>query len=64
MVDCLPVFIDILGLPTIWVPHSDGGCSQHTPDEHFLCSIAREGLRLMTGLFWDLAEDPPNDGMA
>jgi len=49
-------FCDILGLPTIWVPHSYGGCSQHAPDEHLLASLAREGLRLMTGLFWDLAE--------
>ncbi len=53
-------FSDILGLPTIWVPHSYGGCSQHAPDEHLLAPIAREGLRLMTGLFWDLAEHPPN----
>ena len=53
-------FTDILGLPTIWVPHSYGGCSQHAPNEHLLAPIAREGLRLMTGLFWDLAEHPPN----
>lgn len=57
-------FSDILGLPTIWVPHSYGGCSQHAPDEHLLAPIAREGLRLMTGLFWDLAEHPPNEGTA
>jgi len=50
-------FSDILGLPTIWVPHSYGGCSQHAPDEHLLAPLAREGLRLMTGLFWDLAEE-------
>ncbi|MEA3359772.1 MAG: M20 family metallopeptidase [Thermodesulfobacteriota bacterium] len=54
-------FTDILGLPTIWVPHSYGGCSQHAPNEHLLAPIAREGLRLMTGLFWDLAENPPID---
>ena len=53
-------FSDILSLPTIWVPHSYGGCSQHAPNEHLLAPIAREGLRLMTGLFWDLAEHPPN----
>jgi acetylornithine deacetylase/succinyl-diaminopimelate desuccinylase-like protein len=49
-------FADILGLPTIWVPHSYAGCSQHAPDEHVLAPILREGLQMMTGLFWDLAE--------
>lgn len=48
------VFADILGLPTIWVPHSYASCSQHAPNEHALGSILREGLQLMTGLFWDL----------
>ena len=52
--DC---FADTLGLPTLWVPHSYAGCSQHAPDEHALGSILREGLQMMTGLFWDLAED-------
>ena len=51
--DC---FADVLGLPTIWVPHSYPGCSQHAPDEHMLASVAREGLQIMTGLFWDLGE--------
>ncbi len=50
------VFADILGLPTIWVPHSYASCSQHAPDEHVLPSIMREGLRMMTGVFWDLGE--------
>lgn len=48
------VFTDILGMPTLWVPHSYAACSQHAPDEHLLGSIARDGLRLMTGLFWDI----------
>ena len=52
-------FSDILGPPTIWVPHSYGGCCQHAPDEHLLGPVVREGLQIMTGLFWDLAEDPP-----
>lgn len=52
-------FSKVLGLPTIWVPHSYGGCSQHAPNEHLLAPIAREGLRIMAGLFWDLAENPP-----
>lgn len=49
------VFADLLGLPTLWVPHSYSGCSQHAPDEHLLESVARDGIRVMTGLFWDLA---------
>jgi acetylornithine deacetylase/succinyl-diaminopimelate desuccinylase-like protein len=51
--DC---FSDILGVKTIWVPHSYGGCSQHAPDEHLLAPVAREGLGIMTGLFWDIGE--------
>ena len=50
-------FADTLGLPTIWVPHSYAGCSQHAPDEHVLAPILREGLQMMTGLYWDLAEE-------
>jgi acetylornithine deacetylase/succinyl-diaminopimelate desuccinylase-like protein len=50
------VFAETLGLPTVWVPHSYPGCSQHAPDEHLLASVARDGLRIMTGLFWDLGE--------
>ena len=46
----------VLGLRTIWVPHSYAGCSQHAPDEHLLAPIAREGLAIMAGLFWDLGE--------
>ncbi len=47
-------FSDILGLPTIWVPHSYPGCSQHAPNEHMPLAIAREGLAMMAGLYWDL----------
>lgn len=50
------IFVDVLGLKTIWVPHSYAGCSQHAPDEHLLAPIVREGLGLMVGLFWDLGE--------
>jgi acetylornithine deacetylase/succinyl-diaminopimelate desuccinylase-like protein len=50
------VFSDILGLPTIWVPHSYSACSQHAPNEHMLSHIAREGLGIMAGLFFDLGE--------
>ena len=50
------VFADILGLPTVWIPHSYPACSQHAPDEHLLVPVVREALQLMTGLFWDLGE--------
>jgi acetylornithine deacetylase/succinyl-diaminopimelate desuccinylase-like protein len=49
-------FSELLGLPTIWIPHSYPGCSQHAADEHLLASVAREGLQIMAGLFWDLGE--------
>jgi acetylornithine deacetylase/succinyl-diaminopimelate desuccinylase-like protein len=52
------VFSDTLGLPTIWVPHSYPGCSQHAPDEHILLSVTEEALGIMAGLFWDLGEMP------
>ncbi len=45
-----------LATPTVWVPHSYASCSQHAPDEHMLAPIAREGLRMMAGIFWDLGE--------
>jgi len=50
------VFSDSLGLPTMWVPHSYPGCSQHAPDEHILLSVTKEALGIMAGLFWDLGE--------
>lgn len=49
--DC---FADVLGLPTIWVPHSYAGCNQHAPDEHVLKPLARQALLAMTGLFADI----------
>ncbi|SAK82481.1 peptidase [Caballeronia hypogeia] len=53
------VFARTLSLPTVWVPHSYPACSQHAPNEHLLASVAREGLQLMAGLFWDLGESSP-----
>ena len=50
------VFADVLELPTIWVPHSYAGCSQHAPNEHVLAPTCRDALRIMTGLWWDLGE--------
>jgi acetylornithine deacetylase/succinyl-diaminopimelate desuccinylase-like protein len=49
-------FTDILGLPTIWVPHSHAECGQHGPNEHALLPIAEEGMRVMTALFLDIAD--------
>ena len=50
------IFSEVLGLPTVWVPHSYPSCSQHAPNEHMLASVAREGLQMMAGLWWDLGE--------
>lgn len=48
------IFTDVLGLRTVWVPHSYPGCSQHAPNEHLPPEVLREGLGVMTGLYWDL----------
>lgn len=48
------IFTDVLGLRTIWVPHSYPGCSQHAPNEHLPPELLRQALGLMTGLYWDL----------
>jgi acetylornithine deacetylase/succinyl-diaminopimelate desuccinylase-like protein len=50
------IFSEILELPTVWVPHSYPACSQHAPNEHLPVAIAREGLAMMAGLYWDLGE--------
>lgn len=52
------VFADLLGLPTVWVPHSYASCSQHAPNEHLLIPVVRQGLQIMAGIFWDLGETP------
>lgn len=51
--DC---FAEVLGLPTIWVPHSYAGCSQHAPNEHVLAPVCHSALRIMTALWWDLGD--------
>ncbi|WP_420414870.1 M20 family metallopeptidase [Roseibium sp.] len=53
------IFLNIIGMPTLWVPHSYTGCSQHAPNEHVLPHLMKEGLEIMTGLFWDLGEGFP-----
>jgi acetylornithine deacetylase/succinyl-diaminopimelate desuccinylase-like protein len=50
------VFVDHLGLPLVWVPHSYNGCKQHGPNEHLLIAPAREGLSAFTGIWWDLGD--------
>ncbi len=51
------VFADILGLPTVWVPHSYPACSQHAPNEHVLAPLMREGLCMTAALLWQVGED-------
>jgi len=54
------VFTDILGMPTVWVPHSYAACSQHAPQRAPAgAGGARLGLRLMTGIFWDVGVNAP-----
>jgi len=50
------VFANLLGLPTLWIPHSYPACAQHAPNEHLLPHVAREGLAVMAGVYWDLGE--------
>ncbi|PLR37241.1 hypothetical protein CYR55_09870 [Chimaeribacter californicus] len=50
------VFAEILGLPTLWIPHSYPACGQHAADEHLLKPVAREGLQIMVELLWALGE--------
>lgn len=47
-------FAEVLGMPTIWLPHSYPGCAQHAPDEHALASLSRQAMEIMAGLYWDL----------
>lgn len=53
---CNDIFTDVLGMPTLWLPHSYASCSQHAPDEHILMSVSQNALELMAGLYWDLGE--------
>jgi acetylornithine deacetylase/succinyl-diaminopimelate desuccinylase-like protein len=50
------IFTEILKLRTLWVPHSYPGCSQHAPNEHLPKLLLREGLAIMSGLYWDLGD--------
>ncbi|MEK9672427.1 MAG: M20 family metallopeptidase [Rhodospirillaceae bacterium] len=53
---CNDVFQDVLGIPFVWMPLSYTGCSQHAPNEHILWSLTREGMELVTGVYWDLGD--------
>ena len=50
------VFADILGLPTVWLPHSYPACSQHAPNEHVLAPLMRQGLAMTAALLWAVGE--------
>ncbi len=47
----------LVGMPCVWLPLSYAGCSQHAPDEHILMPLMREGLRHVTGIYWDLGDE-------
>jgi acetylornithine deacetylase/succinyl-diaminopimelate desuccinylase-like protein len=44
------VFADILGLPTVWIPHSYAACSQHAPNEHIRLDDARRAIKAFAAL--------------
>ncbi|MFC0407762.1 M20/M25/M40 family metallo-hydrolase [Roseomonas elaeocarpi] len=50
------VFVDALGVPLVWVPHSYNGCKQHGPDEHAIPATLREGIGAFAAMYWDLGE--------
>lgn len=54
-------FSEILGLPTVWIPHSYLGCNQHAPDEHVLKPVCLSAMQVMAGLFWDIGCETPAD---
>lgn len=47
-------FQGIVGMPTVWIPHSYSDCSQHAPNEHVRIDLCQSAIRVMTGLFWDI----------
>ena len=49
-----------LAMPTVWLPLSYAGCSQHAPNEHILRPLMREGLEIVTSVYWDIGD--PEDG--
>ncbi|MEJ6388569.1 M20/M25/M40 family metallo-hydrolase [Gymnodinialimonas ulvae] len=55
------IFRDTLGLPTIWVPHSYPGCSQHAPNEHLPKALLVEATGFMCALMGSVAGTRPRD---
>lgn len=53
---------DIFELPTIFVPHSYCGYSQHAPSEDVLNPVCRDALRVMVGIFWHIGDKPTRAG--
>ncbi len=45
-----------LGMPFAWLPMSYLACSQHAPNEHILRPLMRDGLDLITGVYWEMGE--------
>lgn len=50
------IFAETLQLPTIWIPHSYPGCSQHAPNEHVPIALFRQALGIMAGVYWDIGD--------
>lgn len=50
------IMAELTGGRTIWIPHSYPGACNHGANENMPVSVLNEGLRIMTGLFWDLGE--------
>ena len=46
-----------LGVPHVWLPLSYTGCSQHAPDEHILVDLTREGVALLSALYFDMGDE-------
>ena len=51
------IFSDLLGMRTIWIPHSYPAAANHGVNEHVPIPVIREGLRGMAGLYWDLGTE-------
>ena len=45
-----------LNIPIVWLPLSYTGCSQHAPNEHMLKPLMREGIALVTSIYYHLGE--------
>ncbi|MEM7774214.1 MAG: M20/M25/M40 family metallo-hydrolase [Pseudomonadota bacterium] len=46
-----------LDVPYIWMPLSYTACSQHAPNEHILEPLMREGLALLTQIYWEFGDE-------